>query len=297
MANALPLLALAGGTALLLSKKKKRRVSGQALVFEEETVLGGDPVPKVASNEVGFSPDLTKFKIGSGWRINVLDAWLNERRLEGKLATVDHSEGWLFRTLVDDPTTWLGDITKTGKAGGSVIYGALWLMATVGIGIYASGFAATGASIQAATQASSATRAMQILGPRATKLAGRLYKKGFGSSQIALALRDFGGTESLARYGVSRAITGFSAGAAGLGATMAAALLAEIGVTAAFSEDIAASAAEAAADFTRQYSVTIIGEQVPIALLPSSDQYKAIQEFNKIIMAYIIKFQKMHFED
>ncbi len=76
---------------------------------------------------------------------------------------------------------------------------------------------------------------------------------------------------------------------------MAAALLAEIGVNAAFSEDLAASATEAAAEFTINYSVTIGGEQIPIALLPATSP--AVAEFNKYVMAYIIKFQKMHFED
>lgn len=297
MANALPLL-LAGGAALVLlgGKKKKSRASGGVMVFEDEAVIGGDPLPNVAFNEVAFTPELDKFKVGGGFRINVLDSWLNKRRIAGKLATVDHDEGWLYTTIIDDPTTWLGDITGTGKTGGSVIYGALWLMATVGIGIYASGFAAAGANISAATNAANATRAMQILGPRATHLAGQLYKKGFSSSQIGLALMDFGGTQSMARYGVSRAITGLSGGAAGLGATLAAALIAEIGVNAAFSEDLAASATEAAAEFTISHSVTIAGEQIPIALLPAGSS-PAVQEFNKYIMAYILKFQKMHFED
>jgi len=300
MANPLPLL-IAGGAALLLlgGKKKKSRRSGEVMVFEDEMVTGGSdalpPDSEIGFAEVVFTPDLTKFKIGAGYRIKVLDQWLNKRRLEGKLATVDHNAGWLYTTLIDDPTTWLGDITSTGKTGGTVIYGALWLMATVGIGIYASGFAAAGANIHAATQAANATRAMQILGPRATQLAGQLYHKGFSSSQIAIALMDFGGTESMARYGVSRAITGFSGGAAGLGTAMAAATLAEIGVSAAFSPDMAASATEAAAEFTISNSVTIAGEQVPIALLPAS--YPAVQEFNKWIMAYIIRFQKMTFED
>ncbi len=296
MANAFPLL-LAGGAALVLlgGKKKRKRASGEVMVFEEEAITGGDPLPAVAFNEVAFSPDLTRVKVGGGWRINVLDSWLNRRRLEGKLATLDRDEGWLYATLIDDPTTWLGDITGTGKVGGSVIYGTLWLMATMGIGIYASGFARAGMNITAASEAASSTRAMQILGPRATKLAGQLYKKGFGSSQIALALKDFGGVQSLTKLGVSRAIAGWSGGAAGLGVSMIAALLAEIGVNAAFSEDLAASATEAAAEFTINYSVTIGGVQIPIALLPATSP--AVAEFNKYVMAYIIKFQKMHFED
>lgn len=295
MPKHLPLLLAGGATLLLLGGKKKRRASGEVMVFEDDTVVGGDALPKVESAEVAFTPDLTKFKVGSSWKIKVLDAWLNERRVEGRLATVDHEEGWLYDLLIDDPTTWLGDITGTGKTGGTVIYAALWLMATVGVGIYASGFAAAGANIQAATAAANTTRAMQILGPRATQLAGQLYHKGFSSSQIALALKDFGGMQSLARFGVGEGIAGISGGAAGMGVSMTTALLAESGVSAAFSNDVAASATEAAADFTLTHSVTIAGEKIPIALLPAS--YPSVQEFNKFIMAYIIKFQKMHFRD
>ena len=298
MPSPLPLL-LAGGAALLLlgGKKKRARGGGSVIVFEDEDVIGGGVSLSPAFNDVSFSPEMNQYKIGGGWTIKTLDAWLDKRRRAGLLATVNHDEGWLYTLLVDDPTTWLGDLTGTGKTGGAVIYGSLWLMATVGIGIYASGFAAASANIQAATQAANATRAMQILGPRATQLAGQLYKKGFGASQIALALRDFGGMESLARYGVSRAIAGFSGGAAGLGVSMAAALLAEIGVNAAFSEDLAASATEAAAEFSLSHTVEVSGERIPIALLPSSDAYPAVQDFNKRIMGYIIKFQKSHFED
>lgn len=291
--SAVPLL-LAGGAALLfLSKKKKKRPSD--FVFDDEVITAG--AGSAPSEGVVFSPNMGEFDIGATWRIRILDQWLNNRRLSGELATVDHNAGWLYTLLVDDPSTFLGDISGLGKTGGSVIYGGLWLMATAGIGIYASGFASTGASIQAATQAANATRAMQILGPRATQLAGTLYKKGFGSSQIALALMDFGGTNQMKKFGVSKAIVALSAGAAGLGASMSAALLAETGVDAAFSPDLAASAIESAAEFSLQHNVSVAGVEVPIALLPSSDEFPAVQELNKLIMNYIIKFQKRHFTD
>ena len=295
MANALPLLLLGAGAIAIASGKKKRRVSGEAIVFEDEIVTGGEDLPKVGSREVAFASDLSKFKIGGTWKINVLDAWLNKRRLAGKLATVDHDEGWLYTLLVDDPTTWLGDVTGTGKVGGSIAYGALWLMATVGIGVYATGFAAGAANIQAASAAANTTRALQILGPRATALAQSMYQKGFASSQIRLALMDFGGTQSMNRFGVGKAIGALSGGAAVSGVGMAGSLLTEIGVSKGFSNDLAASAAEAAAEFTLNHKVKVAGEEVPIALLPST--YPSVQEFNKYIMGYIIKFQKMHFED
>ena len=292
--SAAPLL-LAGGAALLFLCKKKKKKRASDFVFDDEVITAG--AGSAPSEGVVFSPNMGEFDIGATWRIRILDQWLNNRRLSGELATVDHNAGWLYTLLVDDPSTFLGDISGLGKTGGSVIYGGLWLMATAGIGIYASGFASAGTSIQAATQAANATRAMQILGPQATKLAGTLYKKGFGSSQIALALMDFGGMNQMKKFGVSKAIVALSGGAAGLGASMSAALLAEAGVDAAFSPDLAASAIESAAEFGLQHNVSVAGVEVPIALLPSSDEFPAVQEFNKLIMNYIIKFQKRHFTD
>lgn len=290
MTTRLPILA-AGVAILFLSSGKGRRRSH--ITFDADNVIG-DPLA-VDSNDIAFSPNLEKYKVGFGYRVNVLDPWLDQRRRDGRLATIDHAAGKLYKLFIEDPTTWLGDITGTGKVGGSVIYGALWLMATAGIGIYAAGFASTGSSIQAAIHATSTTRAMKILGPRATAIAGELYQKGLSSSRIALALMNFGGAESLAKYGVGTAIHNLSSGAAGLGATLTAGILGELGISAIFSPDIAASAAEAAADFSISHSVLIAGTPVPIALLPSS--YPAVQEFNKWLMEYIIRFQKLRFED
>jgi len=297
--SALPLLA-AGGAALLLlgGKKKKRKSSGTSIVFDDgENVAGGDldQAPPATSEGVTFSPNLNAYEIGATWRIRKLDAYLDDRRREGLLTTVDHDAGWLYSLLVDDPTTWLGDITGLGKTGGTVIYGALWIMATVGVGVYATGFAAAGSNITAATQAASTTRAAQILGPEAMSLASRLYSQGFGSSQIALALKDLGGMTNLARFGIGKSFAMLSGGAAGMGGSMATGVLAEAGIDSAFAPDLAASAVEAAADFSRSYHVNVAGMMVPIALLPSSDEYPAVQEFNKLIMNYIVGFQKRHF--
>jgi len=292
--HVLPLAAAAGALLLLSGKKKKKKST--SIVFDDgDTIIGGEP--KASTDGVTFLPDLNKYDVGPMWTFRVLDPWLNEQRKAGKLLTVNHNEGWLYELLIENPTTFLGDITGLGKTGGSVIYGGLWLMATAGIGIYASGFASAGANIQAATQAASATRAMQILGPEATKLAGVLYHKGFAASQIALALADFGGTQQMAKFGVSKAIVAISAGAAGLGASMSAALLAETGINAAFSGDLAASATEAAGEFMMNHKANVGGVMIPLALLPSGDRYPAVQEFNKQLMNYIIKFQKRTFED
>jgi hypothetical protein len=294
-ANLLPLLP-GGGAILLLKGKKKKKTS--SIVFDDEQVTGGANVaPTPPSNGVTLSVELDAVAMGATWPYRTLDAWLNERRLSGRLAVVDHDAGQLYRFLVEDPSTWIGDITGLGDTGGKVIYGGLWLMATAGLGIYASGFASAGANIHAATQAVSATRAMQILGPRATQIAGEMYKKGFGASQIGLALMDFGGTTQMAKFGVSQGIVMMSGGVAGLGASMAAGLLAEAGIDAAFSPDLAASATEAAAEFTLEHTANVGGIDVPMALLPSGDEYPAVQELNKFIMGYILKFQQSTFED
>jgi len=291
--NPLPIL-VAGG-ALLLLKGKKKSKGGSGIVFEDEVITGG--LSPATSEGVSFSPDLNSFDIGPMWRIRVLDAWLNEQRLAGRLATVDYGSGVLYTLLVDNPTSWLGDITGLGKTGGAVIYGGLWLMATAGLSVYATGFAAGSANVGAATQAASATRAMQYLGPRAKQIGSLLYKRGFGTTQVGVAMAGFGGSNQMAKFGISKGIVMMSAGAAGLGVSMAAGLLAETGIDAAFSDDIAASTTESAGEFMITHSVDVEGVQIPIALLPSGDEYPAVQEFNKIIMNYIIKFQKRHFED
>ena len=78
---------------------------------------------------------------------------------------------------------------------------------------------------------------------------------------------------------------------------MSAALLAETGLNAAFSGDLAASATEAAGEFMMNHKANGGGVMIPLALLPSGDRYPAVQEFNKQLMNYIIKFQKRTFED
>lgn len=292
MKSSIP-LALAGGAAayfLLKPKKKPPRPDP-------------DPTPPIENiltepdfNEVIFSSDLSEYKIGGGYRIRTLDKWLNERRLDGKLATVDHDKGWLYSTFVDDPTTWIGEITGTGKVGGSIVYAGLWIMATVGVGIYASGLAGTGSNLLAASRAAPNIGLIkEILGPRALEATHRLASLGFSDSRIYAGLLNFGGVQSLEKWGVGKAMAALSAGAAGSGLHLAAGTLIELGIDSAYAPDLAASAFEAAAAFTLDHNVTVDAVDVPIALLPAS--YESVQEFNKWIMAYIIRFQKMTFED
>lgn len=289
--------AMAAGAAILLLNRggKKAKKKKSSMTFDDDMVVGGGGLTLSHPTEVKFSSDLSKYEVGSSFRVKVLDAWLEKRRRAGKLATVNHNAGWFYNLVIDDPTTFLGEITGTGKVGGNVIYSALWLMATMGIGVYIGGFGAMGASINAARTAASTTRAAQILGPRAMSIAQSMYAKGFGGTKIAVALADFGGMQALGSFGIGKAVALTSGGAAASGFALSSGVLAEVGINELYSEDLAASAVEAAAEFTASYSVTILGEQVPMALLPSGDEFPAVQEFNKFIIGYIIKFQQRHF--
>lgn len=308
MKSIFPLL-LGVGAVAVLSGRKKKKSRPSDYVFEDEDIvgepdLGISAVPKVGSREVGFSADLSNSRIGGSWRINILDAWLEKRRREGKLATVDHDAGYLYRLFIDDPTTFLGDITKTGKTGGTVIYGALWLMATVGVGIYAAGagsFTLGQAAHFAGARTLWSTRTFQMLGNQVLRTeVGVATAQRAGAQNVGHLLKTiggYGGDQWLARFGVSRAMAGLSAGAVAAGGGMAAHVLREMGMNEAFAPDIAASAVENAAEFMATHSVNAGGVQIPISLLPSSDAYPKVQEFNKIIIGYILGFQKRHFED
>lgn len=309
MKSALPLLLGVGAVAVLASRKKKTKSRPSDYVFEAEDIigmqeLGMSDVPKIGPREVGFSADLSQYRIGGTWRINILDAWLEKRRRAGKLATVDHNAGYLYRLFIDDPTTFLGDITKTGKTGGTIIYGALWLMATVGVGIYAAGagsFTLGQAAHFAGARTLWSTRTFQMLGHQVARTRvgiATAQRAGAGNvSHLLKTVADYGGKEWLTRFGVGKATAGLSTGAVAAGGGMAAHVLREMGMNEAFAPDIAASAVENAAEFMATHSVNAGGVQIPISLLPSSDAYPKVQEFNKIIIGYILGFQKRHFED
>jgi len=308
MKSALPILLGVGAVAVLASRKKKAKSRTSDYVFEDEDIigmqeLGVSEVPKIGPREVGFSVDLSQSRIGATWRINILDAWLEKRRRAGKLATVDHDAGYLYRLFIDDPTTFLGDITQTGKTGGTIIYGALWLMATVGVGIYAAGagsYTLGQAAHFAGARSLWATRTFKMLAHQVARTeAGVATAQRAGAQNVSHLLKtiaDFGGKEWLTRFGVSKAVSGLSAGAVMAGGGMSLHALAEIGVDEAFAPDLAASATENAAEFMATHSVNAGGVQIPISLLPSSDEFPKVQEFNKIIIGYILGFQKRHFE-
>lgn len=307
MKSALPILLGVGALAVIAGRKKKR-ARGADYVFEDEDVIGQRAledyeVPKIGAREVAFSPDFQHYKVGATWRVNILDAWLEKRRQSGKLATVDHDAGWFYRLFLDDPTTFLGDITDTGKTGGTIIYGALWLMATVGVGIYAAGagsFTLGQAAHFSGARTLWSTQTFRMLGHQVARTeVGIATAQRAGAqnvSHLISTVADYGGKEWLARFGVSKAMAGLSGGAAMYGGSMVGSMLAELGIDKAYSPDLAASATESAASFMASNSVKVGNVAVPISLLPSSDEYPQVQEFNKFVMSYILGFQKRHFE-
>ncbi len=296
-----PLLIGAAAALLLMSGKKKRSSTSES--FGEDTVAGGSESEAVLPdfNSVAFSPDFSDMKIGGGWTIRVLDDWLNDRRLAGKLLTKDNDDWSLYQIFVDNPTTFLGDITGTGQVGGTVIYGTLWLVAASVLGVFWAGESGIGTTGGAAlASASQVTRAGAWLRQAATGASSRLTKAGWPSSRADLAMRSIAGAKNLERtaklVGVSKGVSMMSAGASLAGRTAAFSVLAEMGLDSAFGPDLVASSVEAAAEFVSTHNVSVGGADISIAVLPSGDEFPKVQEFNKYIMNYIIKFQKSTFE-
>ncbi len=90
----------------------------------------------VGAREVYISPDYGQLKIGSSWRIAVLDQFLEQRRLAGSLIT-DPKGIDITDLLVNDPSQFIGELLgfegETAQNVGYAIYGALWIMATGGL--------------------------------------------------------------------------------------------------------------------------------------------------------------------
>jgi len=297
------ILGVGAATLLLMSGKKKKKSASSAESFDEDVIAGGDESEAAVPdfNSVTFSPDFSDMKVGGGWSIRVLDDWLNDRRLAGKLLTKDNDDWSLYQIFVDNPTTFLGDITGTGQIGGSFIYGTLWLVAASGLGVFwagASGLGTTGSA--ALANASQVTRAGVWLRQAATGASSRLTKAGWASSRGDRAMKTIAAAENLHKTakvaGVSRGVSLLSTGAGDAGKLAALSILAEAGIDSAFGPDLAASAVEAAAQFVSTHSVSVGGADISIAVLPSGDEFPKVQEFNKYIMNYIIKFQKSTFE-
>lgn len=60
--------------------------SGDRFISVPEAV-NPSVAPEPGFNEVTFSPDLTTYKVGGGWKLSVLDSWLNQQRVAGNLVT------------------------------------------------------------------------------------------------------------------------------------------------------------------------------------------------------------------
>lgn len=301
-ANILPIVLLGGGALMLSSKKKKRRSSGESISFEDDMIVGGDEsaVQLRDFNSVSFSLDFSNYVVGGGWKIRALDKWLNERRLQGKLLTKGSDEWSLYNIFINDPVTFIGDITGTGKVGGAIVYGGLWLMASAGIGIYWAGFAGLGTSGSAAIAASQATRAGKFFRTAAAGLQSKFTKAGYAGTKAEFAMKNAAGLGTMAamsdEFGVREGIMLLSSGAYKAGKMAAATALAVKGIQESLAPDLAASAVEAAAIFTATHTVDVGGIDVPIALLPSGPDYPAVQSFNREIMNYIVRFQQSTFE-
>lgn len=106
-----------------------------------EIASGQVTVKKLSDTRgVYISDDYQTLRIGSNWKLAVLDPFLEERRKSGKLIT--NPRGIDFMDLViHDPSRFLGELVgakgKTAQNVGYAVYGALWLMATMGIALEA----------------------------------------------------------------------------------------------------------------------------------------------------------------
>ncbi len=109
-----PILILGGAAALALAARKKKPKPSDEMKPGGETV-DPDEVPKIKSNQVGFSGNYENYKIGGAWRTNVLDKHLDEARLAGTLVYEDwrtakdkHDPAWLSELVekFGPPTEW-----------------------------------------------------------------------------------------------------------------------------------------------------------------------------------------------
>lgn len=317
---------------LVAGKKKNKKSSSGAAVGggdEGAAMSPDDPqqsvLPQMQSgDEVVFSADFTRYEVGATWRYRTLDAWLNERRIEGKLLTKQMVEpGLLYQFLVDNPSTFLGELFGASKETGKWIYGSLWAVATLGITVQAMGYAAGAA--RGVTEAGIAARALPAavgaseaasVAAAATKVPRfKMMMANLRNARAGIAAARRRGIKSSAKMmnfsgqiGAARAVNSMRIGnaaqiiskkAAGLGAGVAATALMEGNVSEGYSEDLAASGLEALADFTAEHSVRVgpAGIEFPIGSLPGTDDTPAVQDFNKFMIGYIMRFQMSTYED
>jgi hypothetical protein len=196
----------------------------------QKGVLPKNAVPPISAKEVGFSADYSKLAVGSQFRLGVLDPWLNARRKKGLLATKNHGPTFA-EYFVDNPESFLSSIFGVKKAGGELIYGALTLMATGGMGLGAKAI-----QLAVAKMAASLTLKASTIGAT-----GLMMEKLFGTDAVGMA----------------------------------------------------ASMMEAGRAFAESHTVIVGTKKVKISSLPADRN--SVKSFNKYIMDYVLKFQKMHF--
>lgn len=322
------MLLLAGGAALVVAgSKKKKKKAEEPAIDPGEAAIEDDPAQKVLppiakdTNEVVFSGDFSKFEIGAKWRFDTLDHWLNERRKDGMLMTKRREQGVLYELLIDNPRTFIGDLLGVSPNTAMWIYGGLWAVATVGVTAHAIGFAGAGArtvstlggtarALPAAVGAEQAS-AVAIAAAKTPRFkifmanmrntrAGiaQLRKQGIKpSAKMLSASGALGGAKAATSLGIGRAGMLMSQKSAAVGTGVALTALTEDGVPEGYSEDLAASAMEAAMEFAAEHSVKVGPGKVefPMSSLPGTDENPAVQEFNKIIMDYIVRFQSSEF--
>jgi peptidoglycan hydrolase-like protein with peptidoglycan-binding domain len=197
---------------------------------KKSVALPKNAAPQITARETGFSADYSQVTVGSSYKIAVLDAWLNERRKKGLIATRYH--GPTFAEYIShNPSSFLSSIFGVKKAGGELIYGTLGVMATGGLGLGA--------------------KAIQVA---VARMAASLATKASSMGAMGSMMEKVFGTDA---------------------------------------EGMAASAVESAHVFAETHTVIVGSKRVKISALPATKN--SVKSFDKFIVDYIIKFQKMHF--
>jgi len=138
--------------------------------------LAQNALPQITAKEVGFSADYSKVEVGSSFKYGVLDPWLNQRRKDGLIATRYHGPT-IMEFFSDNPSSFISSIFGTKKATGELIYAALLVASTGGLGVGAK-------AIQKAVIKLTQSVAVKVttVGPMAAAL-----EKVFGTDAVGMA--------------------------------------------------------------------------------------------------------------
>ena len=89
-------------------------------------------LPSIGPREVGFAPDYSRYEVGNTWTIAVLDKYLESKRRQGELLTIDTGDSFAD-WVVHNPSTWIAEQLGAREEVGYAIYGTLWVMASGGL--------------------------------------------------------------------------------------------------------------------------------------------------------------------